>query len=205
MQLLDDYWSSGGPSEIDSHMLSDMGMTGAEAAAMTSAWQAALARLYALAATRSKFLSNMGYSGDSLSRASSAQCAARLRGMCSNTSNPTYGSWYTVIYDYIQPPAYGIAAANARLDVAYFLLTRGPWAWIAGGPMLGWHMSHWWTANKTRRIQFRTDLRPAEFNADYGEPLCSCVEAAPNVFVRQWSKANVTVDCNALEGKIDLL
>ena len=49
-------------------------------------------------------------------------------------------------------PAYGIVAPNALLDVAFFLLTRGPWSWIAGGPMLGWHMSHWWTAGKARRI-----------------------------------------------------
>ena len=202
--LLDDYWTSSGPSEIDSHMLEDMGMDGAAAAAMTAAWQAAMARLFALAAQRGKFISNMGYSGDSLSGASAAQCAARLSTMCAAQA-PQFGSWYVVNYAYVQPPVYGIAATNARLDVAYFLLTRGPWAWIAGGPMLGWHMSHWWTAGQARRIQFRNDLRPAEFNDDYGEPLCSCVQAAPGVFVRAWSKANVTVDCNAMEGRIDLL
>ena len=138
--LLDDYWTAGGPSEIDSHMLLDMGMGEAEAAAMTASWRAALARLYALAAGRGKFISNMGYSGDSLSRANSAQCAARLSAMCS-VGVPEFGSWYVVNYDYVQPPLFGIAAPNALLDVAYFLLTRGPWAWIAGGPMLGWHMA----------------------------------------------------------------
>jgi len=202
--LLDDYWTAAGPSEIDSHMLADMGMTGADAAAMTAAWQAALGRLYALAGERGKFLSNMGYSGDSLSSATSAQCAARLAAAC-DASLPAYGHWYTVDYEYVQPPAFGIAAVNARLDVAYFLLTRGPWAWIAGGPMLGWHMSHWWTPGRARRIQFQVDLRPDEFNADYGEPLCSCVQAAPGVFMRAWSKANVTVDCNTREGRIDVL
>lgn len=202
--LLDDYWTGNGPSEIDSNMLTDMGMSAQEAAAMTASWQAAMARLYDLAATRGKFLSNMGYSGDSLSAASSAQCVARLSSMC-DASLPNFGSWYVVNYDYIQPPAFGIEPKNTRLDVAYFLLTRGPWAWIAGGPMLGWHMSHWWTANQSRRIQFRADLRPAEFDADYGEPLCSCVQQAPGVFVRQWSKANVTIDCNSLQGEIDLL
>lgn len=64
-------------------------------------------------------------------------------------------------------------------------------------------MSHWWTAGQARRIQFRNDLRPPEFNGDYGEPLCSCVQKAPGVYVRAWSKANVTVDCNTLEGRMD--
>ena len=202
--LLDDYWSAGGPSEIDSNMLLDMGMTQDDAAAMTAAWEAAMTRLYALAAGRNKFISDMGYSGDYLSRSDSAQCAARLRSMC-DPALPVFGSWYVVNYEYIQPPAFGITAPNAVLDVAYFLLTRGPWAWIAGGPMLGWHMSHWWTANKTRRIQFRTDLRPPEFNLDYGEPECSCSEEATGVFVRYWSKANITIDCNTMEGRIDML
>ena len=202
--LLDDYWTSSGPSEIDSNMLADMGMTTQDAAAMTDAWSAALARLYALAAERGKFVGDMSYNGDALSGASAAQCTARLSAMC-DASLPQFGSWYVVNYDYVQPPVFGIAALNAPLDVAYFLLTRGPWAWIAGGPMLGWHMSHWWTKGQARRIQFQTDLRPEEFNADYGEPLCSCVQQAPGVFVRQWSKANITVDCNALEGRIELL
>ena len=202
--LLDDYWAAAGPSEIDAHALADMGMSAAGAAAMTASWQAALDSLFAAAAARSKFISNMGYSGDSLSGATPAACASRLAAMCS-ASLPVLGHWYVVNYEYVQPPVFGIAPTNARLDVAYFLLTRGPWAWIAGGPMLGWHMSHWWTAGRARRISFREDLRPLEFNADYGAPLCSCVQAQPGVFVRAWSKANVTVDCNALQGRIDFL
>lgn len=185
-------------------MLTDMGMSRDDAANMTADWQTAMTRLYALASDRNKFLSDMGYSGDSLSLTNSAQCTSRLNSMCS-PGLPSFGSWYVVQYDYIQPPEYGITAPNALLDVAYFLLTRGPWAWIAGGPMLGWHMSHWWTQNKTRPIQFRTDLRPPEFNQDYGEPVCSCVEESPGVFVRYWTKANVTIDCNVLQGRIDMV
>ena len=70
--------------------------------------------------------------------------------------------------------------------------------------MLGWHMSHWWTEGQARRINFREDLRPKEFNGDYGAPLSSCTQSAPGVFLRQWSKANVTIDCNALQGRIDV-
>ena len=202
--LLDDYWSDQGPSEIDSHMLADMGMSSAAAAAMTANWSAAMDRLFALASSQSKFISNMGYSGDILSGSSAATCTARLATMCA-PSLPVFGHWYVVDYNYVQPPTFGITAPNAVLDVAYFLLTRGPWAWIAGGPMLGWHMSHWWTAGKKRPIAHRDDLRPAEFNRDYGEPLCSCVQSAtPGVFVRAWSKANITVDCNTLTATIDV-
>ena len=201
--ILDDYWSAAGPSEIDSNVISDMGWSGGDVAAMTSAWQGAMTRLYTMAAQRGKFLSDMGYSGDSMSGASAGQCASRLSAMCSDSSR-SFGSWYVVNYAYVQPPVFGIAPANTLLDVAYFLLTRGPYAWIAGGPMLGWHMSHWWTANQTRPIAFRTDLRPAEFNNDYGEPLCNCAQTSPGVFVRYWSKANVTVDCNTLEGIIEM-
>jgi hypothetical protein len=201
--LLDDYWSENGPSEIDSNMLVDMGMSAADASAMTASWQASLSRLFTMATTRGKFISNMGYNGDSLSYASPSQCTARLTAMC-DPSLPQFSHWNVVNYEYVQPPVFGIQAVNAPLDVAYFLLTRGPWAWIAGGPMLGWHMSHWWTPGQARPIEFRTDLRPPEFNADYGEPLCSCMQTAPGVFERAWTKANITVDCNSMAGTIDV-
>ena len=201
--ILDDFWTSAGPSEIDSNMLLDMGMSSQDAAAMTADWQAGMDRLFAYADAQGKFISNMGYNGDSLSYSNTAQCISRLTTMCS-ANLPVFGHWYVVNYEYVQPPLFGITAPNAPLDVAYFLLTRGPWAWIAGGPMLGWHMSHWWTQGQARRIQFRTDLRPQEFNVDYGEPLCSCVQTAtPGVFARTWTKANVTVECNAMQGHIN--
>ena len=77
-----------------------------------------------------------------------------------------------------------------------------PHAWIGGGTMLGWHMSHWFTANKERKIDFHRDLRPVEFNADYGVPTNNCTERSPGVFTRSWTKAEVTVDCNTMEGTI---
>jgi hypothetical protein len=200
--LTDDYWSSSGPSEIDGNMLTDMGMSTQEAAVQTAAYQAAMSRLFDLVRTNNKFISVMGYSGDSLSRSTPAQCTSRLTPMCSPTA-PSFGHWYVVDASYIQPPAYGIQFTNPALDVAYFLLTRGPYAWIAGGPMLGWHMSHWWTANKTRPISFR-DLRQPEFNEDYGEPTCSCTQTQPGVFSRDWTKASISIDCNTLKGTITM-
>ena len=68
--------------------------------------------------------------------------------------------------------------------------------------MLGWHMSHWWAPGKQRRINFRHDLRPAEFNLDVGEPTNNCSQTSPGVYTRSWTKVEVTVDCNAMKGKI---
>lgn len=134
--ILDDYWSASGPSEIDSNVLQDMGWADGDAAAMTAAWQSAMGRLYTMAAQRGKFLSDMGYSGDSLSGASSSQCTSRLSSMCS-ADTPSFGSWYVVNYDYIQPPSFGIEAPNALLDIAYFLLTRGSCAGPGEGACRG--------------------------------------------------------------------
>lgn len=205
--ILDDYWQGGRPSEIDAHSLEDMGLTAAQVAAQQAGYTAAMSRLYEYIADKDKFLAggrDCGYSGDSMSTQSSASCTRKLSAMCSDTS-PAFGQWYVVQYAYVPPPSYGITAPNPTLDVAYFLLTRAPFAWIAGGPMLGWHMSHWWTTGQSRRIHFRTDLRPPEFEEDYGVPTNNCTQSAPGVFTRAWSKALVEVDCNTLEGRINKL
>jgi hypothetical protein len=39
--------------------------------------------------------------------------------------------------------------------------------------------------------------------ADYGIPSGTAKESAPGVFTREWSKASVTVDCNAYTSKIE--
>lgn len=46
---------------------------------------------------------------------------------------------------------------------------------------------------------------PDVLRGDYGEPLGTCVEQGgegSGVFTRAWSKADVTVDCNAYTGKV---
>ena len=47
-------------------------------------------------------------------------------------------------------------------------------------------------------------LRPDAMDYDYGEPTTLCSETAPDseVFVRDWTKSTVTVDCKAYTSKI---
>ena len=55
-------------------------------------------------------------------------------------------------------------------------------------------------------------MRPAMVNRphdqaldlDYGTPLGLCAEKSPGVFVREWSNADVTVDCNSYSSSIKL-
>jgi hypothetical protein len=204
--ILDDYWSSS-PSEIDSHSIEDMGLSAAEARALHDAYGVALSKLLAYIPAQNKSLPGgrpMAYGGDMMSIQSAASCKAKLESMCgTNDGIHRQGLWYAVQYDQIPPPAYGVKAVNSQLDVAYFLLTRGPFAWIAGGQMLGWRMSHWFAANKSRRTNFQNDLRAPEFNGDYGVPTDNCTQTTPGVYVRHWTKATVAVDCNTMKGSIN--
>jgi len=44
---------------------------------------------------------------------------------------------------------------------------------------------------------------PEELDADYGVPAGDCAEVGETeVFQRRWSKADVSLDCRAFEGKI---
>lgn len=201
--ITDDFWRSGHPSEIDTHSIADMGLSTAEVNAIEEGYNAAWERLERYISDNDFFLAggrNCAYNGDSLSAETVSTCQAKLKHMCQQP--PIHGQWYSMRYHYIPAPAYGVAADNAMLDLSFFLLTRGPHAWIGAGTMLGWHMSHWWTANKERRIDFHRDLRPDEFNVDYGIPLGNCTEQSPGVFTRRWTKAKVIVDCNTLKGAI---
>jgi hypothetical protein len=74
-------------------------------------------------------------------------------------------------------------------DVAAFLLTRGPWAYIGYG----------WTGCADADHPF---TRPASLDADYGVPEGFCHEVADGVWTREWSKATVSLDCNTFSAKI---
>ena len=88
---------------------------------------------------------------------------------------------------------------HEQLDVASFLVARGPWAWLGYGWMgcgCGWE--------NNGEMDCGGYLRPASLDVDYGEPLGLCKEARDGLFVREWSKATVSVDCDTLEPTISM-
>ena len=71
-------------------------------------------------------------------------------------------------------------------DIAAFVLTRGPYAFMGYGWTGCFDASHPFT-------------RPAELDLDLGTPLGFCSETAPgsNVWSRSFSRYTVSLDCSA--------
>lgn len=79
------------------------------------------------------------------------------------------------------------------LDLAFFLLIRGPFAWI-GFNWIGCDYAYW--------------KLPPQLRTEYGSPLGDFYETVPNasgVFVRNFTRANVTVDCNSFTSSISVV
>ena len=83
-------------------------------------------------------------------------------------------------------------------DLATFLLTRGPYAWLGYG----------WQGCTEGPVHDAYGEWGAEMDEDYGEPVdVTCKETVPGVsgvFERKWSNANVVLDCKAWTGTITM-
>eukprot|EP00037_Helgoeca_nana_P001449 m.26951 g.26951 ORF g.26951 m.26951 type:complete len:453 (+) comp11861_c0_seq1:244-1602(+) len=111
-------------------------------------------------------------------------CAAQLRSMCNETAPPQTRA---MMYALEATDPSNLTAL--KQDLANFLLIRGPFAWLGHG---------WKGCSKDYPF-------PAEFNLDYGVPVDKiCKETAPDsgIFTREWSNADVTMDCNKWEPTI---
>jgi hypothetical protein len=67
-------------------------------------------------------------------------------------------------------------------DVAAFLLTRGPYAYMGYG----------WTGCANEDTPF---TQPPALTTEYGSPTSTCREISPNVFQRDFAKATVSLNC----------
>ena len=118
--------------------------------------------------------------------------AGVLRGQCAaGASASLYTSALTVLFT--TPPACCPANRNTTLlqfneDLAFFMLVRGPAAWI--GYTSTFCAAHY-------------DLPGALF-LDYGDPLGTCKETSPGVFQRQFANAVAEFDTNTYQGSVKL-
>lgn len=192
---LDDDWGNmnpDGPSEMEGHVMADMGLGPADLKPIVEAYNWAANLLYHTLVARGKWAWDLFLSNDPncincgdcpAPWVKKDTCAADLRYWGCNASSPFQSR--ALLYGFGPGSCAGTnpgKLASPRQDVANFLLVRGDFA-VMGNGWLGCSNSY----------QYPSEL----FDADYGEPLGLCRETAPGseVFVREWSKATVQMDC----------
>jgi hypothetical protein len=177
----------------------DMGLTPADLAQLTASYTANMAALRASLLSVGKFAWQYLWTGGAADAkgstcpsplVSKASCAADLRALC-NASSPQY-TQRAMMYSFSPGGCRSDPSSLTELqqDLAGFLLSRGPFAWIG----------HGWLGC-SRDYAF-----PAELSTDYGEPAGLCSETAPgsSIFTRDYSKASVQLDCNTWTGSITM-
>ena len=202
--ILDDNWSASGPSEEDIHSVADMGLSTKDVGDITAGLQQSLTALAAEAAKHGSYVVP-SYAGDSMSTRSAnhTQCAERMRQGCSPGAPPFGPFVFTVRGNAV--PGGGWSPIDVELDLAYYLILRGPYAWIGSGYILGWGLSHSWNEATQRQLSISDfDGWLKDWGSrDFGLPKGQCTETAAGseVFVREWSHVTATLDCKAPGGK----
>ena len=120
--ILDDAWSMTGPSEEDRHALEDAGLGVDDVSALVAGWTAVRAALDARVTKLHKYIAPT-YGGDALSwykhapAASPTDCAAKLRKYCGPNSPAAAPHYFSVGYEKIPAPAFGLKPVNMDLDM----------------------------------------------------------------------------------------
>ena len=192
---IDDDWgnmNAHGPSEMESHAMQDMGLGPGELADIVTAYNWVAKRAYEQIVARGKWSWDLFLNNDPncincgdcphpwVSRAT---CAADLRAYGVNASSPMVTR--ALLYGFSPGSCSPMDPAHLTEvdeDVANFLLVRGDYAYLGNG---------WLGCSRTYEF-------PEQLNGDYGEPLGRAAETAPgsSVFVREFSKSTVQMDCN---------
>eukprot|EP00040_Diaphanoeca_grandis_P010883 m.55771 g.55771 ORF g.55771 m.55771 type:complete len:437 (-) comp22130_c0_seq1:171-1481(-) len=195
--FLDDEWSNSGGAAENCDLKDcehDMGLTTQDVADITMGWGDMMNR------TQSKVLDLGGFDWRMFQPGAGTcdgppfqqqQCASYMRGQC-HPDAPLQSS--AMMYGMGKECKVVLGADGDPLDfdqhLASFLLLRGPYAW------LGWS----WVGCGV------VPPRPAGMDTDYGVPLSTCSETSPGsgIFMREWSKASVSVDCTKWTGTIKM-
>ena len=218
------FWSGRGvygPSEMTWN-ISTTNLTHDDIVDITAAWRETMALAHEAILREGAFNWQM-LAGTSIAdgQATPENCLEYFRASCSPPhavlDRPLL--YYATINN---PPGDPGAMLCPAQDLASFLLVRGKFAWLGTG-WLGCGFSKKGANGGTCCSGDGTKCRPAtaeggcaasaaadggfyarprEWDLDYGVPLGKCAETVPGssgVFVREWSKARVSMDCNKWE------
>lgn len=124
-------------------------------------------------------------------------CNAAMKKYCEPTGSPPA---VPALFEYTKSSGGHVSPLpQPDVDIAYFLLSRGPYSW------LGYAWSGC-TNNEQPGASGYEYAIPAGVKRDYGTPNGPCVEQSPKsgVWIRDWSKATVQLDCNTLTPTITM-
>lgn len=171
----------------------DMGLTPADLLQLTASYESTMALLRNRTLAEGKFSWQMLWTGGSavqrggtcpfpLVRPEASGCKADLQALCTPGATPqTNALMYSFSPGGCRTNPTNLT--NAVVDIANFQLIRGPHAYIG----------HGWLGCSRGAYMY-----PPELNLDFGEPLGLCFETAANsgVFARNFTHADVVMDCN---------
>ena len=192
-----------GATEINPYQQIDMGLSDEDIRDITVEWNKTMTAIHRA------LLENEAYTWSLIPGQENADaspvllqpgtCATLLRSACQIDA-----PWQQL------PFLFGFTVTNRTVlsqldqDLAFFLLARGPYAYAGWGV---WGMT--WPFNPEPAHGALPPLPhgvplPEQFLVDYGEPLDICRETVLGVFVREWSRAHIELDCNSFKASIQL-
>lgn len=220
--FIDDYWCSNllcqedpsirgcpcgdpvqGPTEIDRNSQADMGLSDEDVRDITLAWNETMG------AVQQSILDAGGYTWSLMAGQQNANamprllkrstCALQLRAACAGGASEQ--DWQSNAHLVGLTVSNGTQLTQLEEDVAFFLLVRGPFAWLGFGQ---WGMT--WPFNAEPAHGELPPLphgvpRPPLIDRDFGEPIDElCKETRDGVFQRLWSRGGIVeLDCNTFK------
>ncbi len=190
---IDDGWTPQGPTEMDKNATEAMGMSNGTISQMIKAWSANYQGWRDAFVAAGKFEWFLFFGGQQTAPGwnqtdGAASCAPYLTSYCGPESPSQNGTLFFGFSRIQHSQAWwpNGTLPSAEQDIAAFLLTRGPYAYVGYG----------WTGCVDANHPF---TRPSLLDSDFGAPLGYCSETAPgsNVWSREFENAVVSLDCGA--------
>ena len=176
---------------MDPDSVAKMGMTPADVEAMIAAWTANVQAYRDALVASELFEWFLLYGGQQTAPGQNQTCGACtcnsfLEAQCSPTAGAQNG---TLFYGFSRSKhSTPFPPSTPDQDLAIFLLARGPYAFFGYG----------WSGCVDSTHPF---TRPPRMDVEYGSPLNTCSQTATGsgVWTRNFTLADIAVDCNSFE------
>jgi len=177
--FFDDNWSTAGPDEEDPNCIPMIGLSKQDIVDNMNAWSATLNAIFPVLIKNNAYIWQLITDTLGHNNFTRNQCAQWLGQNCGPNS------------PLLQRPfefGFSMPLNTVDQDVAMFLLTRGPYAWIGYG---------WMGCGGL-------PVRPPQVDVDYGVPTSDCKQSQTGIFTREYSKATITMDCPNFKATIKM-